>query len=222
MSLEGREADRERMVVEQLQRRGIWDTRVLDAVRHVPRHEFVPSEGGAGAYRDSPLPIGEGQSISQPYIVGLMTQMLDLGPEHRVLEIGTGSGYQTAVLAEIASEVFTIEVRASLLATARGRLERRGYSNIHFLLRDGATGWPERAPYDRVIVTACARKLPPQLRRQLSVGGVMVLPVARGETEQILCRGTLREGFGMDIEEGVPVRFVPMTSTREVEGNYED
>ena len=203
---------REHMVADQLELRGIRDSKVLFAARRVPRHVFVPPESLSHAYADSALPLAEGQTISQPYIVGLMTEMLDPTPECRVLEIGTGSGYQAAILAEIVREVFTVEVLKNLSESARHCLDRLGYSNIRFRVGDGWAGWPEFAPFDRIIVTACAPRIPPHLFEQLSEGGVMVLPIRQQGDEQILCRVTCREGFAMDIEEGVPVRFVPMTS----------
>ena len=203
------------MVAEQLESRAIRDSRVLSAMRRVPRHEFVLPESSGQAYADTALAIGEGQTISQPYVVALMSEMLEPRLESRVLEIGTGSGYQTAVLAEIVREVFTVEVRAPLSASARSLLELLGYTNIHFRVGDGWEGWPQHSPYDRVIVTACAPEIPRKLLEQLSVGGILVLSIERRPDDQVLCRVRRREGFAMDIEEGVPVRFVPMTSTEE-------
>ena len=208
---------RQRMVSAQLEARGIRDPQVLAAMRRVPRHAFVGAEHMDEAYTDSPLPIGEDQTISQPYIVALMTEMLDLRPDLRVLEIGTGSGYQAAVLAEVVGEVFTVEVKAGLLDTARQCLGRAGHDNIHFRHGDGWDGWPEFAPFDRVMVTACAGRVPPRLLGQLSPNGVMILPLARDSGEQILCRVTRRGSLGMDIQEGIPVRFVPMISGEEAE-----
>ncbi len=201
------------MVSEQMVARGIHDSRVLDAMRGVPRQEFVPPDHVDEAYADSPLLIGEEQTISQPYIVGLMTEMLDLRPDFRVLEIGTGSGYQTAVLAEIVAEVLTVEVREGLLDGARRCLDRLGYSNVRFRYADGWDGWSGFAPFDRIIVTACAPRVPPRLVEQLSPGGIMVLPLEREGGEQVLSVVTRREGFGIDIRERIPVRFVPMTSS---------
>ncbi len=201
------------MVSQQMVARGIDDSRVLDAMRGVPRQEFVPPDHVDEAYADSPLLIGEEQTISQPYIVALMTAMLDLRPEFRVLEIGTGSGYQTAVLAKIVAEVHTVEVREGLLDIARRSLDRLGCSNVRFRYGDGWDGWSEFAPFDRIIVTACAPHVPPRLLDQLSPGGVMVLPLGREGGEQVLSLVTRKEGFGMDIEERIPVRFVPMTSS---------
>jgi protein-L-isoaspartate(D-aspartate) O-methyltransferase len=208
---------RQRMVSAQLEARGIRDPQVLAAMRRVPRHAFVGPEHIDEAYTDSPLPIGEDQTISQPYIVALMTEMLDLCPDLRVLEIGTGSGYQAAVLAEVVGEVFTVEVKAGLLDTARQCLDRAGHDNIHFRHGDGWDGWPEFAPFDRVMVTACAGRVPPRLLGQLSPNGVMILPLARDSGEQILCRVTRSGSLGMDIQEGIPVRFVPMISGEEAE-----
>jgi protein-L-isoaspartate(D-aspartate) O-methyltransferase len=151
----------------------------------------------------------------------LMTQMLALNPDCRVLEIGTGSGYQTAVLAEIVCKVYTVEVRARLVEIAQRRLAQLGYSNIRFRHGDGSDGWVAKAPFDRIIVTACAPRIPPKLIEQMTIGGLMVLPVARDGDDQILCRVTRKEGMGMDIEEGLPVRFLPMTGGHSgEEGEY--
>lgn len=200
---------RERMVQEQLIARGIQDQRVLAAMRHVPRHRFVPAEYRHLAYADGPLPIGAGQTISQPYVVALMTQLLELQGPERVLEIGTGSGYQTAVLAELVAEVYTVEYQPILAEQAQERLQALGYRNVWFRQGDGSLGWQEHAPYDAVLVTAAAPDVPLPLREQTMLGGRLVLPVG-GRWGQRLERwrhlendGWLREHFG-------PVAFVPL------------
>ncbi len=164
-------------LVEHLRRSGIRDERVLEAIARVPRERFVPPEWRDEAYADHPLPIGEGQTISQPYIVALMTQALDLEPGEKVLEIGTGSGYQTAILAEMGADLYTVELRPSLLEAARRRLEALGYRDIHYRLGDGHLGWPDFAPYDAILVTAAPDEIPPALIEQLAPGGRMVIPV---------------------------------------------
>lgn len=166
------------MVEEQLKKRGIKDERLLEAFYRVPRHRFVPESSAAEAYGDHPLPIGEGQTISQPYIVALMTEALQLKGGEKVLEIGTGSGYQTAILAELAGEVFSIERISSLAERARSLLGELGYlGKVRLAVGDGCRGWPEEAPFDAVIVTAGAEKVPPALLEQLAEGGRMVIPV---------------------------------------------
>lgn len=171
------DAARERMVRDQLERRQITNRRVLEAMRKVPRHEFMPSHLAELAYTDRPLPIGEGQTISQPYMVALMTQALDPQPDHRVLEIGLGSGYQAAILAELAQHVYTIERIESLANQARATLERLGYKNISVYVGDGTCGLPEEAPFDGIMVTAGAPELPAPLVEQLADGGRIVCPV---------------------------------------------
>jgi protein-L-isoaspartate(D-aspartate) O-methyltransferase len=168
---------RERMVEEQLVRRGISDTRVLDAMRRVPRHLFVEEALRERAYGDHPLPIGEDQTISQPYIVGLMSSLLDLKESLKVLEVGTGSGYQTAVLAELARRVCSIERLPRLAQRARTLLESLGYSNIWIRVSNGALGWPDEAPFERIVVTAGGPSVPSPLFEQLAEGGRMVLPL---------------------------------------------
>lgn len=176
---------RREMVEEQLISRGIKDKRVLDAFRKVPRHEFVSKELKDSAYIDSPLPIGEGQTISQPYMVALMTECLCLKGQERVLEIGTGSGYQTAILAELAKEVYSVERIEILALRARQTLEILGYKNIKIKIDDGTLGWPEFSPYEGIIVTAAAPKVPPPLIEQLKDGGLLVIPL-NGRFSQIL------------------------------------
>jgi protein-L-isoaspartate(D-aspartate) O-methyltransferase len=202
-----RERERARMVIEQLRGRDIHSPRVLDAMRAVPRHLFVPDAQRAGAYGDFPLPIGHGQTISQPYIVAFMTQALDVGPGDRVLEIGTGSGYQAAVLARLAKEVYTIEIVAPLAERARETLSGLGYGNVHVRTGNGYLGWPEHAPYDRIMVTAAPDEVPPALLQQLKVGGLMAIPV--GTTYQEL-RILRRTATGTETLHTLPVRFVPM------------
>jgi len=199
---------RHSMVRSQIEARGVNDKRVLDAVRKVPRHRFVPDDMKKYAYRDRPLPIGHDQTISQPYIVAYMTEALDAGPEDRVLEIGTGSGYQAAVLAEIVKEVYSIEIICDLEKRASKTLSDLGYENVHTKCADGYKGWPEKAPFDAVIVTAAPPRIPQPLVEQLAAGGVMVVPV--GEYSQELYRLRKTED-GVKKEELLPVRFVPMT-----------
>jgi protein-L-isoaspartate(D-aspartate) O-methyltransferase len=166
-----------RMVEDQIEARGISDPAVLTAMRNVPRHVFVPKDLLDHAYADSPLPIGYGQTISQPYIVALMTEALEMQPAQKILEIGTGSGYQAAILAEMAAEVYTIEIIPELANQAKDRLTQLGYENIHFLTADGYFGWEEFAPFDRIIVTAAPDHLPQPLANQLAEGGRMVIPI---------------------------------------------
>jgi protein-L-isoaspartate(D-aspartate) O-methyltransferase len=202
------QAARERMVSYHLAARGISDERVLEAMRNVPRHELVPDEMKGYAYADHPLPIGEDQTISQPYIVAFMTMHLQLEGDERVLEIGTGSGYQAAVLAELCAEVFSIEIIPALARRARNDLERLGYDNIHLRQGDGYRGWPEEAPFDAIIVTAAPDHIPQPLVDQLKVGGRMVLPLGSYFQELIL---VTREEEGVRHTPLSGVRFVPMT-----------
>jgi len=196
------------MVDEQIAARDIKNPVVLDAMRRVPRHEFVPEPLRGSAYADSPLPIGHDQTISQPYIVAYMTEALELDRSHRVLEIGTGSGYQAAVLGEIAKEVYTIEIVAPLAEGARAILKQLGYANVHVRTGNGYLGWPEQAPFDRVIVTAAPDDIPPALVEQLKPGGLMAIPVGVGTQELRILR---RTDTGMQTLRTLPVRFVPMT-----------
>lgn len=201
-------AARERMVREQLRERDITDVRVLDAMGTVPRHLFVPEAQRQLAYRDHPLPIGYSQTISQPYIVAFMTQALDVAPDHRVLEIGTGSGYQAAILARLVREVYTIEIVEPLAERARATLKDLGFTNVHVLTGNGYLGWPDQAPFDRVIVTAAPEDVPQPLVEQLKVGGRMAIPVGGVSQELRILRRTTR---GLETLETLPVRFVPMT-----------
>jgi protein-L-isoaspartate(D-aspartate) O-methyltransferase len=197
-----------RMVEEQIERRGISDEKVLNAMRNVPRHEFVPDHLKKYAYADEPLPIGEDQTISQPYIVAYMTEYLDLEPDHKVLEIGTGSGYQAAVLAEIIDTVYTIEIVEVLANRAKQTLERLGYENVFVKGGDGYKGWPEHAPFDAIIITAAPTKIPQPLLQQLKIGGHMILPLGDYSQELVLIE-KMENDYKQ--EKLLPVRFVPMT-----------
>lgn len=207
-----REGDRMNMVERQLAARDITDPRVLDAMRRVPRHRFVPPDLSARAYEDRPLPIGYRQTISQPYIVAFMTQALQLAPDARVLEIGTGSGYQTAVLAELAAAVYSIEIVPPLAARAEAALAEMGYDNVHVREGDGYAGWPDEAPFDAIMVTAAPDHVPQPLVDQLAVGGRMIVPV--GEHRQTLTV-LVRTDQGVTEEAVLPVLFVPMTGEAE-------
>jgi protein-L-isoaspartate(D-aspartate) O-methyltransferase len=195
------------MVETQIVSRGIKDERVIAAMKKVPRHLFVPPEMIDYAYNDEPVPIGEGQTISQPYIVAYMTEALHLQPEDRVLEIGTGSGYQTAILAELVKEVYTVEIIASLSLRAQEVLGKLGYRNIYFKIGDGTFGWEENSPYEAIMVTAAPARIPEQLEKQLKPGGRLVIPV--GSTFQDLYLVT-REKDGFKRKKLLPVRFVPL------------
>jgi protein-L-isoaspartate(D-aspartate) O-methyltransferase len=173
------------MVKSQIARRGIRDERVLEAMRTVPRERFLPPDQAAHAYEDRALPVGLGQTISQPYIVALMTESLELSPDHRVLEIGTGTGYQTAILATLAHHVFTVERIEDLAVLVPKRLEDLGFSNVTFRIGDGSVGWPERAPFDRITVTAAAPQVIQALVNQLTEGGRLVIPVGDQETQRL-------------------------------------
>jgi len=200
---------RERMVQDQIRARGVKDERVLRAMGRVPRHAFVPPDLIPYAYADEPLPIGEGQTISQPYIVAYMTEVLELKGGERVLEIGTGSGYQAAVLADMEAEVYTVEVVGSLLSRAQDTLAGLGFGRVHFLVGDGSLGWPDEAPFDRIIVTAAASGIPGALRGQLRDGGRMVLPLGTLCQELVLVE---RRGNAFSQSRLLSVRFVPLIS----------
>jgi protein-L-isoaspartate(D-aspartate) O-methyltransferase len=204
----GDERARERMVAEQIEARGVNDPAVLAAMRRVPRERFVPEPMRAMAYEDRPLPVGEGQTISQPYIVGLMTELAAVRPGARVLEVGTGSGYQAAVLAELGAEVYTIEIVDPLARTAARTLAAQGYTAVHVRTGDGYEGWPEAAPFDAVIVTAAPPQVPEPLRQQLKEGGRLVVPVGEGAQE---LKVITRTDTGFSDRTILPVRFVPMT-----------
>jgi protein-L-isoaspartate(D-aspartate) O-methyltransferase len=203
-----RPAERSRMVAEQIRAREIRDPRVLTAMERVPRHLFMPESVRSEAYGDHPVSIGYGQTISQPYIVGFMSEALEVQPEHKVLEIGTGSGYQAAILGELAREVYTIEIVDPLAESARATLEKLGYKNVHVRAGNGYAGWPEEAPFDRIIVTAAPDEVPPALVQQLKVGGLMAIPVGTFDQELRIMKRTAN---GMDTLKTLPVRFVPMT-----------
>ena len=212
---DGDAARRSRMVETQIVARGVRDPRVLEAMRKVPRHLFVAPEERAHAYEDHPLPIGGSQTISQPYIVALMTELLALPPKARVLEIGTGSGYQSAVLSEIAAEVYSMEILPDLAGTAADKLKELGFMNVTVRAGDGYRGWPEHAPFDGIIVTAAPEKIPEPLVEQLAPGGRMVIPV--GGFFQELKVFTRQPDGSVSEKVIIPVRFVPMTGEIENE-----
>lgn len=201
------------MVRTQIERRGVKDENVLDAMRNVPRHKFVPASLQEYAYRDQPLPIGADQTISQPYIVAYMTEALNLSEGDKVLEIGTGSAYQAAILAEIVKEVYTIEIIPALAEQAHNLLSEMNYSNVHVRCADGYQGWPEEAPFDGIIVTAAPDHIPQPLIDQLKTGGRFIIPVGSGYQELILItkpdKGKIKQ------QTLLPVRFVPMTGEAE-------
>jgi protein-L-isoaspartate(D-aspartate) O-methyltransferase len=199
---------REEMVATQIASRGVRDPKTLAAMRKVARHLFVPPASVSQAYEDYPLPIGHGQTISQPYIVGFMTEALGLKGGETVLEVGTGSGYQAAVLAEIAARVHTIEIVAPLAEEAGARLQRLGYANVEVKAGDGYQGWPEAAPFDAIMVTAAAPRIPEPLKQQLKNGGRLVLPVGDEWQELVV---VTRRGDRFEETRVLPVRFVPMT-----------
>lgn len=203
------EAARKIRLLMELRREGVTDTRVLAALERVPRELFVPDTFQDRAYDNSALPIGHGQTISQPYVVAMMTQALDVGPRMRVLEIGTGSGYQTAVLCGLCRRVYTIERHKEMLAEAEKRLLSLRLTNFTAMPGDGARGWPEQAPFDRIIVTAAPKKTPTALIDQLDEGGIMVIPVGAELDDQWLEKLTKREGK-IERERMFPVRFVPL------------
>jgi protein-L-isoaspartate(D-aspartate) O-methyltransferase len=206
------EQARERMVSEQIEARGVRDARVLAAMRRVPRHEFVPFEQRTYAYEDRPLPIGYGQTISQPYIVAVMSEALDLDGSEKVLEVGTGSGYQAAVLAELAAEVYTIEIVEPLASRAAADLKRLGFEKLHVRAGDGYGGWPEAAPFDAIIVTAAPDHVPQPLVDQLAVGGRLVIPLGRMFQELVLIT---KDQQGVHHKDLLAVRFVPMVGEAE-------
>ena len=202
-------AARQQMVSLQLQARGITDPRVLAALSRVPRHLFVPPELASSAYGDYPLPIGQGQTISQPYIVALMSQWAQVQPGEKVLEVGTGSGYQAAVLGELTDRVFSIEIIPELAQAAAARLAALGYGKVRVKTGDGYLGWPEEAPFDAILVTAAAPAVPAALAAQLKEGGRLVIPLGPALWEQTLVR--LRKVKGeLKEEKEIPVRFVPL------------
>jgi len=198
---------RNKMVEEQIIARGITDEKVLRAMRKIPRHYFIPENNRRYAYEDEPVPIGYGQTISQPYIVALMTECLKLKGVEKVLEIGTGSGYQAAILAEIAKEVYTVEILEPLGLSAKKRLNEMGYKNIEVKIGDGYRGWKEHSPFDCIIVTAAPAKIPQTLIDQLKVGGRMIIPVGRWFQDLVLIE---KLNKGIRKKTIAPVRFVPM------------
>ncbi len=202
-------AARERMVQTQIAARGVSDPRVLEAMREVPRHLFCDPRFRAQAYADHPVPIGDGQTVSQPYIVAFMTELLDVQPTDRVLEIGTGSGYQSAILSRLAREVDTIEILPDLSRRAEERLKALGCRNVEFRVGDGYRGWPEKAPFDGILVTAAPRQIPQPLLDQLAVNGKLVIPV--GDFYQELKVFTRHPDGSVSEKDVLPVRFVPMT-----------
>lgn len=202
------EKQRQEMVKWQISNRDIFNKKVIEAMRKVPRHKFVPEEYREFSYEDRPLPIGYEQTISQPYIVAYMTQAIEPSSEDKVLEIGTGSGYQAAILAEIVKEVYTIEIIEPLARRAEETLKSLGYNNIHVRHGDGYRGWPEHAPFDGIVVTAAPDHIPQPLIDQLKVGGKMIIPVGEGFQDLILVE---KKKDGISKKNLLPVRFVPMT-----------
>lgn len=196
------------MVEHQIAARGVRDPRVLDAMRRVPRHLFVPPGYERAAYEDTPLPIGQGQTISQPYIVALMTALLEPGPEDRILEIGAGSGYQAAVLGALAGRVVTVERLPEVAAMARRNLERAGIDNVEVFVGDGTRGWPEAAPYAGIVITAAGPEVPAPLLAQLADGGRLVAPIGGREIQELV--RIVRRGDRYGRESAGPVRFVPL------------
>ena len=211
---DSRKAEREEMVRYQIEKRGVSDDRVLDAMRKVPRELFTPDGEKNRAYRDGPLPIGCGQTISQPYIVAYMTEQLSVGSGDRVLEIGTGCGYQTAVLAELAEHVYTMEIIADLSERSQKILNRLGYENISYRVGDGSLGWPEHAPFDAIMVTAAPGGIPRELKKQMARGGRMIIPA--GTFSQKIYKLVRTEEEYIE-EPLIGVRFVPMTGKIERE-----
>ncbi|MEM9975138.1 MAG: protein-L-isoaspartate(D-aspartate) O-methyltransferase [Pseudomonadota bacterium] len=203
------EAERTMAFLFALRSRGVRDTRVLEAMEKVDRAEFVTGVFSDRAYEDMPLPISCGQTISQPSVVGLMTQALDVQPRDKVLEIGTGSGYQAAILSHLARRVYTVERHKRLARHAQDLFDRLGYTNITCVAADGSRGYPQQAPFDRILVTAAAEDPPGPLLAEMRVGGIMVLPVGQSDTVQHLIKVTRTE-TGYDYDELLPVRFVPL------------
>ena len=206
-----------KMVDKQIKARGVKDKAVLEAMRKVPRHLFVPPNMVDSAYDDNPLPIGHGQTISQPYIVALMTEVLRLKDDSKVLEIGTGSGYQTSILAELAVAVYTIEIVSPLVNPAKELLRALNYPNIFFKYGDGYEGWPEEAPFDAIIVTAAPKHIPEPLVQQLAIGGRMVIPVGNYYQDLVLL---IKTEHGVQKKDITAVRFVPMTGKAEKRTNF--
>ncbi len=215
---------RQRMVEEQLRARGIHDERVLAAMEQVPRHRFVPPSQTGAAYEDTPLPIGHGQTISQPFTVAFLCEALQVNPSDKVLDVGTGSGYGAAVLAHLARRVYTLDRLAALVETARERLAQLGYDNVEVRHADGTLGWPEAAPFDAILVAAGGNELPPAYREQLAEGGRVVIPLGLRSFRQVLVRFTLHDGK-LEREELGPFAFVPLIgeqgwSTQDIEEGF--
>lgn len=206
-------AQRETMVRDQIASRGIKNAQVLKALRSVPRHLFMPVDVRPHAYEDRPVPIGYGQTISQPYIVAFMSEALEVQPKHRVLEIGTGSGYQAAILSGLAAEVYTIEIVPALAKSSAETLKQLGYNNVHVLAGDGYKGWPEKAPFDRIILTAAPPELPQALVDQLKPGGILLAPVGKTTLEQEIIRVSKAADGKITRRSLLPVRFVPMVKS---------
>jgi protein-L-isoaspartate(D-aspartate) O-methyltransferase len=204
-------AERERMVRDQIESRGVRDPHVLDAMRAVPRHRFVPAYQADSAYRDSPLPIGQGQTISQPYIVAYMTELLALTGREKVLEVGTGSGYQAAILGQLAARVITVERFPSLAHESARLLADLGYDNVRVEVGDGSLGWPQEAPYDAIIVTAASPEVPEPLQGQLADGGCLVVPIGPRWTQHLV--RVRRVGRHFETESLIGVAFVPLIGT---------
>lgn len=203
------ETQRQRMIEKHLIRRGMKDKAVLQAMTEVPREAFLPPSMRDVAYEDAPLPIGEGQTISQPYIVAIMTELLELADGDRVLEVGTGSGYAAAVLSRVAGTVYTVERHASLARGAQAVFDRLGYANIHVRQGDGSLGWPEKSPFEAIVVTAGAQEIPGTLMAQLALGGRMVIPVGPREVQELIrIRRTGEHDYAREARLGV--RFVPL------------
>lgn len=207
--------ERHRMVKQSLEQNGITDTKTLNAMKNVPRHLFVPERYQEHAYLNRPLPIDQGQTISQPYIVAYMTQMMNVQTGEKVLEIGTGSGYQAAVLSELTPYIYTIEIVEELGRQAQSRFEELGYHTINTKIGDGYKGWPEHAPFDAIILTAAPEEIPDPLIEQLATGGVLVAPVGKRNTTQFLVKITKSEDGSIHKNRNLPVRFVPMTGEAE-------
>ena len=205
---------REDLVLQTIEKRGVTNKAVLKSMKTVKRHLFVPENNVPSAYEDRPLPIGYGQTISQPFIVGYMTEVINPKPEYKVLEIGTGSGYQAAVLAEIVKEVYTIEIIPDLGNAASARLKKLGYHNVNVSVTDGYFGWPEHGPYDAIVVTAAAEFVPPPLLAQLKEGGKIVIPIGSPFMNQMLML-IEKKGKKVTTKNLMPVVFVPFTRKKE-------
>jgi protein-L-isoaspartate(D-aspartate) O-methyltransferase len=216
------ERERTRMIDADLRGRGITDRRVLEAFRSVPRQAFVPDELAGSAYEDHPLPIGEGQTISQPYVVALMVQSLHVQNDDRVLEVGTGSGYAAAILSHLAKEVFTMERIRSLADSAKERLSSLGFSNVEAVCGDGSVGWPEHAPYDAIAVAAGVPRVPRALTSQLAIGGRLVIPIGPDPSLQALVCVTRERAAAYRQERLTRVRFVPLVPAKAAEGRVSD